>query len=130
MAALCKFCAKLNTNDKCVFCGNRLLGAPSLNYDPDMLKEDDLVADSYIQDVTSVEQSPTTAQPKKNVLAIVGFVLSLFSAYVMFVGLIISIIGLVKSRSLGGKGKGFAIAGIIISLLTIAAIVVLLGRRL
>lgn len=47
-----------------------------------------------------------------NSLAIIGFVLSFL---VPIAGLILSILGLKKSKELNGNGRGFAIAGIIIS---------------
>lgn len=49
---------------------------------------------------------------KTNTLAIVGFVSSFI---IQIVGLIVSIVALVKINKTGEKGKGFAIAGIIIS---------------
>ena len=57
---------------------------------------------------------------KSNGLAIAGFVVSLVSSLLCcgafnLIGLILSIIGLVKSKELDGSGKGMAIAGIIIA---------------
>ena len=62
---------------------------------------------------------PTVAGnvPNKNRLAIVGFILSFFGVigWVFSLGgLVLSIIGLVQSRKLK-NGKGFGIAGIVIS---------------
>ncbi len=57
-----------------------------------------------------------------NTIAIVGFVLSFF---ITIAGLICSIIGLVKSNEYGGKGKGLAIAGIIISVVFMILSIVL-----
>lgn len=57
-----------------------------------------------------------------NTLAIVGFV---FSFLITIVGLICSIIGLVKAKEYGGNGKGLAIAGIIISVVTFVLTLVL-----
>ncbi len=51
-------------------------------------------------------------QNKKNTIALVGFILSFFVA---IAGLICSIIGLRHVKECGGNGKGFALAGIIIS---------------
>lgn len=50
-----------------------------------------------------------------NSIAIVGFV---FAFIIPLVGLICSILGLKKSHECGGKGKGLAIAGIVISAVT------------
>jgi len=56
---------------------------------------------------------PGYTQPKMNTLALVGFILSFF---ISVVGLILSIIGLIQINGANGmqKGKGLAIAGIII----------------
>lgn len=60
-----------------------------------------------------VKTGKTTPQnSSSNTIAIVGFVLSFF---ISIAGLVCSIIGLVKSKDCGGKGKGFAIAGIVIA---------------
>ena len=67
------------------------------------------------------------AQNPKNGLAIAGFVVSLVSSLLccgMFnmVGLVLSIVGLVKAKDYNGDGKGLAIAGIVI-----CAVVMVLG---
>ena len=51
---------------------------------------------------------------ENNTISIVGFILSFI---IPIVGLILSIIGLSKSKELDNKGKGLSIAGIIISVL-------------
>ena len=60
-----------------------------------------------------------TAKEPTNGLAIAGFVTSLVSTLLccgMFnlVGLVLSIVGLIKAKDYNGKGKGLAIAGIVI----------------
>ncbi|MBR5082517.1 MAG: FHA domain-containing protein [Bacteroidales bacterium] len=59
---------------------------------------------------TEPEQSGT------NVFAILGFV---FAFLVSPLGLIFSIIGLSKAKKMGGKQKGLAIAGLIISIISL-----------
>lgn len=123
MATLCRFCAKLNISDRCAFCGNRLIGMQSsltnlLTYDTELDPENELPKEEN-DIVATVQSSPIQIEQKKsNALAIIGFVFSFFGAYSIF-GLILSIIGLIKSKNLDGKGKGFSIAGIVISLLMI-----------
>jgi uncharacterized membrane protein len=51
------------------------------------------------------------AEPKWNVLAIVGFILAFL---VSIAGLVISIIAFVQIKKTGDKGRGLALAGIII----------------
>ena len=56
-----------------------------------------------------------------NVMSIVGFVLSFF---VPIAGLVCSIIGLKQCKASGdGEGRGFAIAGIVISSISVAGYV-------
>ena len=64
------------------------------------------------------------AEKPANGLAIAGFVCSFFFA---LVGLILSIVGLNKSRELQGSGRGLAIAGIVLSIVSmvLAAIMII-----
>lgn len=64
---------------------------------------------------TSYNEKPQ--QEATNVLAIVGFILSFF---ISIAGLICSIIGYKRAPDFGGKGKGLALAGIIISAVSMA----------
>jgi hypothetical protein len=59
---------------------------------------------------------PVAPQRNSNGLAIAGFVLA-FLGPLALIGLILSIVGLIKSKAAGGKGKGLAIAGIVISII-------------
>ncbi len=67
-------------------------------------------------------QNPT------NGFAIAGFIISLVSLFCCgtldWLGLIFSIIGLVKAKSLNGSGKGLAIAGIIISCIGLIILII------
>ena len=60
------------------------------------------------------------AEPKLNIMAIVGFILGCVSLLINFAGivgmvaLVFSIVGLTQINNNGGKGKGFAIVGIIL----------------
>ena len=53
------------------------------------------------------------ATQQKNTQAILGFI---FAFIIPIVGLVLSIIGLNKSKTNGGVGRGMAIAGIVISI--------------
>ena len=66
---------------------------------------------------------PSGSNSKTNTLAIVGFILSFFFG---LVGAILCIVALGKIKKTGEKGKGFAIAGIIIGLLPLVASVILI----
>ena len=73
-----------------------------------------------------VHQIPgqTPVQPtESNVLAIVGFILAFI---VPVAGLIVSILGFRKAKTLNGKGRGLALAGIIISAIVWAFIALIM----
>ena len=73
--------------------------------------------------VATGKTANANASTENNTMAIVGFV---FSFFIPFIGLICSIIGLKKSTDLNGKGKGLAIAGLIISIISIAITLIVL----
>jgi len=83
------------------------------------------------EEAKTVEVITTTAAPKKsNGMALAGFIISLVSVLLCcggfsWLGLIFSIIGVVKAKQLDGNGKGLGIAGIIIS--SIGMILVIVG---
>ena len=78
---------------------------------------------------------PPAAAPQQNGMAIAGMVLGIASLALFWlsyiatvigvVGLILSIIGLNKSKTMGGVGRGMAMAGIITSSLGIVASIVI-----
>ena len=66
------------------------------------------------------QQTQVVAPAPNNGMAIAGFVCSFFS-FLAVIGLILSIVGLQRSKTpeYNGKGKGLAIAGIVLSCITI-----------
>lgn len=82
---------------------------------------------------TLVDQAPktvdSTVKNQTNGFAIAGFVLSLVSlvccGITSTLGLIFSIIGLVQSKKMDGKGKGLAIAGIVICCVFVVLVILL-----
>lgn len=77
-------------------------------------------------------ESNTQKVQVSNTMALVGFVMSFFNS---LIGLIFSIIGMNQIKKTGEPGKGFALAGIIISavslvltiLIVIIYFIILLG---
>ncbi len=71
---------------------------------------------------------PAPVQEPGNGMATAGFVVSLVSFLCCTlgspVGLILSIVGMTKAKNVGGKGKGLAIAGIILGALGILAFII------
>ena len=67
-------------------------------------------------------ESNTQKYQPSNTMALVGFVMSFFNC---IVGLIFSIIGMSQIKKTGEPGKGFALAGIIISAVTLALVLLL-----
>lgn len=68
-------------------------------------------------------QIPNSPDSKMNAMALAGFITScgfvLFWGFAGLVGLILSLIGFNQTRERGERGKGFAIAGIIIGCMSI-----------
>ena len=100
----CKNCGK-EIDDKATVCVH--CGVPTANAQP--------------------QQVVVTTAPN-NGCAIAGFVLSFFSVAAV-IGLILSIVGLQKSKSpeFNGKGKGLAIAGIVLSCITIGYWIIIIA---
>lgn len=63
---------------------------------------------------TKQDIAPVSEKSPANGFAIAGFVLSFLGG---LLGLIFSILGIVKAPSYGGRGKGLAIAGLVITFL-------------
>ena len=67
---------------------------------------------------------------EKNEIAIIGFVFSLIGYITIgvssIIGLILSIIGLRKSKRLDNKNKSFAVAGIVLSIVRLIIVIVLI----
>ena len=71
-----------------------------------------------------VAQSTNMSKQKMSSLAVVGFILSFFTG---IIGLVISLVALIRLRKNGERGKGLAVAGLCISaalILIVAAIVI------
>jgi len=104
MSKFCTNCGtKLDDNVKfCTSCGKAVEGEEQANQ----------------SNATVVVNNNSVNEPN-NGLAIAGFVVSLVSTFLCcgafnVVGLVLSIVGLVKAKDYNGKGKGLAIAGIVI----------------
>ena len=91
--------------------------------------------------VTPYYTQPVAKKKPFNVLALLGFIFGIIGllgclgledegGFIMAIpGLVLSILGLIKSKKLG-TGKGFAIAGIVISAVAIAIFVLVLGAEI
>lgn len=83
-----------------------------------------------IQDISDISSnsgsvSSNEVQNESNNVAVAGFILSLTGLYI--VGLILSIVGLKKSKEKNNKGKGLSIAGIVISSVGIIFITIIIA---
>ena len=126
-----KYCPRCGNvvNENYNFCG---YCRNSLNNNIEQMNNQNMVnnsVNSVNQDMNqtqSINNSQNINIVKTNTFAITGFIMSIASptlccGLLSLPSLIISIIGLVKVNKTKEKGKGLAIAGIIISLLTILA---------
>lgn len=83
-----------------------------------------------IQDISDISSnsgsvSSNEVQNESNNVAVAGFILSLIGLHI--VGLILSIVGLKKSKEKNNKGKGLSIAGIVISSVGIIFITIIIA---
>ncbi len=78
---------------------------------------------AYVCPYCGVKTGHGARTNEKNILAIVGFVLSFLIA---IAGLVCSILAYKKSKELNGEGETLAIAGIIISAISIVLSILLL----
>ena len=83
-----------------------------------------------IQDISDISSnsgsvSSNEVQNESNNVAVAGFILSLIGLHI--VGLILSIVGLKKSKEKNNKGKGLSIAGIVISSIGIIFITIIIA---
>lgn len=130
MAKFCKSCGQEieNGNYFCINCGARVDGDNSTSNNQNGFNSN---TPTYSQNVSN-NQSQVN---QTNGWSITGFIISIAGIIlcccgpIIAVGLILSIIGVVKSNSMNNSGKGLGIAGIIISVigLLLFLIVVLFG---
>lgn len=126
-----KYCTKcgnvVNENDNfCGYCRNSLNSNISQINNQGEVNNNVNQNMNQTQSINSVNNSQNINNVKTNSLAITGFIMSiaspaLFCGLLSLPSLIISIIGLVKVNKTKENGKGLAIAGIIISTVTILA---------
>lgn len=129
----CRYCGK-ELNDKAVVCPGcgiltceesapKTKEAQQIPYRPQTAYQQ---PQAQPQQQTYQQQPVYQAQPrprKTNVLAIVGFVLSFF---VCLAGLICSAIALKQVKTSGEDGRGLALAGVIISAISLGILIVAL----
>lgn len=102
------------------------LNAPPAEEEPPSLypsSSDNSSSDLSHQDSSYSEGDSSSSDRKFNVMAIIAFALSFF---VPIVGLILAIIGLKQIKNTGEKGKGFAIAAIVLNVLQLVFVIITL----
>ena len=124
----CPLCGKNLDDDAvfCPYCGTKVSGsAPESPSAPKNDSDDFFSAPPPpVYDSRSYYSPQPSTPAKTNTLALVGFILSFFSA---LAGLICSLIGLKQCNQRGEGGRGLAIAGIVISSVSIALRFVLIS---
>lgn len=118
MAKFCKSCGQEieNGNYFCINCGARVDGDNSTSNNQNGFNSN---TPTYSQNVSN-NQSQVN---QTNGWSITGFILSIAGIIlcccgpISVAGLILSIIGVVKSNSMNNSGKGLGIAGIVISVI-------------
>lgn len=107
----CSNCGKqVNDNDNvCPYCG------AALHDNPGYQQPGPMNNGGYNQYNQQYQYNNQPAESRTNGFAIAGFVLSFFF---WLLGLIFSVIGLNKSKIMNDSGRGLAIAGIVISIIS------------
>lgn len=107
----CPNCGKqVNDNDNvCSYCG------AALNDKPGYQQPGPMNNGGYNQYNQQYQYNNQPYVKPTNGFAIAGLVLSFF---IWLLGLIFSVIGLNKSKTMNGSGRGIAIAGIVISIIS------------
>lgn len=115
----CQHCGTPLDDDAafCPKCGNKV-NAPNFSAQGEK--------DEFFREVPTATANQSYTQPSygrtaavTNTMAVVGFILSFF---VSIAGLICSIVGYKQCNQTGEGGKGFAVAGIVISAVSIAIV--------
>ncbi|MGL6022769.1 MAG: DUF4190 domain-containing protein [Chitinophagaceae bacterium] len=78
---------------------------------------------TYKSKITHKNNKNNSESDSNNIFAILGFVLAFL---ISIAGLVLSIIGLNKSKQMGGKGRGISIASIVISSLSFLIIIIVI----
>lgn len=110
----CRYCGK-ELNDKAVVCPN----CGILTHEEEVYSKAKASEQPKAQPQPAAQPAP---QAKTNVLAIVGFVLCFF---VSLAGLICSAIALKQIKTSGEGGKGLALAGVIISSISLGIVLII-----
>ena len=112
----CKYCGAQLADDEayCYFCGK------PTETEEEIIEEKE--EQPIFHDQSYYEDKTTYNRQQINTVAMLGLVFAFISP---IVGLILSIIGLNKSRQLNGLGRDLAIAGIIVSIVSMVLSLVL-----
>lgn len=120
----CRLCGKISEGSRCIYCGGSH-GAVVSSAPRQSAAQN--VAPATNEDYLSAcyaEQNKASAPKPLNGPAVASFVTAFFGA-LFIVSIILGIVGLKKAKTLG-SGKGFAIAGIVLSVLCVIDIIVMI----
>lgn len=128
----CRLCGKISGGGRCIYCGNRRGSAVSSATGQSAVQEtapasgEDYLSRYYAaQNPGASAPAAAPAPPKPvNGPAVASFVTAFFGV-LFIVSFILGIVGLKKAKTLG-SGKGFAIAGIVLSVLCVIDIIVMI----
>lgn len=120
MIMYCNNCGKHISDDDafCPSCGARVAPSQSVT----VIRDNKPVQPATVTYETAPAAKQTTVD-KSNMLAVIGFIMAFF---VPIAGLVCSVIGYKNSKA-GADHKGLAVAGIVISSLSIAGTVLYVG---
>lgn len=123
MANFCKNCGTdLKGNNICQNCGT--VNKKGAKETTKKVENKEVVEDKKTENTNQKTNTTNYTQTQTNSMALLGFIFSLVSiaccGFLSIFGLIFSIIGLAQAPNYNDNNKGLAIAGIVISSITIA----------
>lgn len=127
----CRLCGKISDGGRCIYCGNRRGSAVSSATGQSAVREtapasgEDYLSRYYAaQNAGTSAPAAAPAPPKPvNGPAVASFVTAFFGV-LFIVSFILGIVGIKKAKTLG-SGKGFAIAGIVLSIIVFVELIAL-----
>lgn len=120
----CRLCGKISGGGKCIYCGSAGGARSSYVTRQSAAQDTAPAADEDYLSAYYAEQNKASAPKPLNGAAVASFVTAFFVA-LFIVSIILGIVGLKKAKTLG-SGKGFAIAGIVLSVLCVIDIIVMI----
>lgn len=119
----CRLCGKISGGGKCIYCGSAGGARSSYATRQSAARDTAPAANEDYLSAYYAEQNKASTPKPLNGAAVASFVTAFFVA-LFIVSFILGIVGIKKAKTLG-SGKGFAIAGIVLSIIVFVELIAL-----